>query len=416
MFKLVVTLCISLVMALSGIGFAQEITHYTYSGHGEKWLEHLENMAEEFRQETGIHVNVIQSSGNYTEQTLVMISGGVAPDVTDFHPMIGATLIKEELFENLQPYVDRSGLDLSLFPPVTVAGVTAPNGTLWGIPISIYPVTTFFNRDMFAAAGLTDPIRLGDDWTWETFRESARHLTVDRNGDGSPDQYGTERRITARWEQQVHQAGGQWFDRLVFPTESRLNSPEVLEAVRFFAGLINDDRVAAPSGYTIWPPAANVAITLVDGPGVVGTRWQESPVDWDIALQPRGSASRAARVNPDGFQILKDSTNKEAAWRWIHFLVGDVERQVRFSATTGRLPSLRDAMLRYDEIPLDLPSNWMAFIDTAFDPDGYAAYVVPSEVTAAMNPTINRIWNGELAPEAGLQQAHDVVNSILAGQ
>ena len=411
-------LALLLALALAAIGSAQEITHYTYAGHSDSWYQHLKNMAERFQAETGIQVNVIQSTGNYQEQVLTMIAGGAPPDVTDFHPQLGPTLIEQGLFTDLRPYVERSGLDLTQIPPIAVEGVTAPDGTLWSLPVSVFPVVTYFNADMFAVAGLPNPIELGEDWTWESFRESARRLTVDRNGDGQPDQYGIEGRITARWEQQVHQAGGQWFDRLVFPTQSRFNTPEVLEAVRFITGLMHEDGVVAPtSGFSIWPSVGNVAMTVVDGPGVIASYWQDATFAWDITVQPKGPASRAARVNPDGFQILRDSPNKDAAWRWIHYLVGSVDNQLEFAATTGRLPSLRDAMLRYDEqLDIQLPPNWMAFFETAFDPNGYAAYVIPANVQSTINTTIAQVWNGTLSPEDGLQRIHDVTTALLAEQ
>ena len=413
---LVGVLCLTLSLLVAAAASAQEIIHYTYASHGESWYQHLKTMAERFKAETGIEVNVIQSTGNYQEQVLIMITAGTPPDVTDFHPQLGPTLIGEGLFTDLRPYVERSGLDLTQFPPITIEGLTAPDGTLWGIPANLYPVVTFFNADMFAVAGLPTPIELGEDWTWETFRDSARRLTVDRNGDGQPDQYGIEGRITNRWEQQVHQAGGQWFDRLVFPTESRLNTPEVLEAVRFITSLMHEDGVVAPtSGFSIWPSVGNVAMTVVDGPGAIGTYWQGATFAWDVAVQPKGPASRAARVNPDGFQILRDSPNKDAAWRWIHYLVGSVDNQLEFAATTGRLPSLRDAMLRYDEqLDIQLPPNWMAFFETAFDPNGYAAYVVPANILSAMNSQMSQVWNRTISPEDGLQRAHEVVSALLA--
>src|SRR5690606_29369212 len=131
---------------------------------------------------------------------------------------------------------------------------------------------------------------------------------------------------------------------------------------------------------------------------------------WDVAVQPKGPASRAARVNPDGFQILRDSPNKDAAWRWILYLMGSVEHQLEFTAATGRLPSMRDAMLRYDErLAIELPPNWMAFFETAFDPNGYAAYVVPANILSAMNSQMSQVWNRTISPEDGLQRAHEVV-------
>ena len=73
-------------------------------------------------------------------------------------------------------------------------------------------------------------------------------------------------------------------------------------------------------------------------------------------------------------------------------------------------------MVRYPKIGgIELPSNWEALIDTAFDPTGYAAYIVPNatQIDAVVNPIMNRIWNGQLAPAVGLQQIHEVLPGLL---
>ena len=53
------------------------------------------------------------------------------------------------------------------------------------------------------------------------------------------------------------------------------------------------------------------------------------------------------------------------------------------------MPSLREAMVRYPRLGTDikLPDNWQAMIETAFDTDGYAAYVVPQ--STQIDPVVN---------------------------
>lgn len=72
-------------------------------------------------------------------------------------------------------------------------------------------------------------------------------------------------------------------------------------------------------------------------------------------------------------------------------------------------------MVRYDRVPLKLPPNWMAFIDTAFDPDGFAAYVVPAPVRNTVTSMMNAVWRGEKSPEEALTQLDEIVNAMLSG-
>ena len=402
---------------ISGAAAKVELTHFMYDAHGVKWQEYLEVMAERFENSTGIAVEVVLSSGGFDgfrSKLLSMVAGGVAPDVTDAHPMLGAPLIAQGMFEDLRPYVKRDHFPIERIPPVAVEGVTTPDGQLWGMPVSVYPVVTYFNADLFAQHGLQNPRDLGEQWTWDTLYSSAKHLTKDVDGDGVPETFGVTL-LRSRWEMQVHQAGGQLYDRVVYPTQSQFNSPEVLRAVEFLRGCYADG-IATDNHATYHVYRGNTGFAVVDGPGSIGPYYQNLGFSWDIALQPKGPANRAARINPDGFQIVTHSKNKDAAWQWIRFLTGNADSQMTMAEITGRLPSLKEAMISYPKIgTLQLPDNWQAMIETAFDPTGYAAYVVPNatKIDSVVNPIMAQIWAGQIAPATGLEQIHDLLPALL---
>lgn len=401
-----------LLLASLTAGAETAIVHLTYGSHATEWHQWLERMAARFEAKTGIKVDIEVGPGGaaYREQVMVRTAGGVPPDVTDFNPGQAAVLIKEGLFEDLRPYVARSGIDLSQYPPVGIEGMTAPDGTMWGFAVSLLPIPVYFNVDMFAKAGLLNPIQLGDDWTWETYLASARALTI-RDGEGNVIQSGTiDPRY--RWELTVHQAGGMVYDRHVFPTRSRFNSPEVLAGIEFRMQMYNEGLIATTGG--VW--AGNAALTMIDAPTIINKF--VGGFQMDVALQPKGPGGRGALVNPDGFQIHAHSKNKEAAWRWIEFLVTDEEGLMEFAIMTGRLPSLRNAMLRYEEVGLarnELTPNWIALIQTAFSADAFPPYVVPdTEITGAVSAALNSIWSGKVAPRVALEQLHEQVEALLA--
>ena len=123
-------------------------------------------MAERFKASTGISVEFIVASGSeYRAKLMTMIAGGVPPDVTDAHPMLGAPLIAQGVFEDLTPYVKRDNFPIDQMPPVAVEGVMTPDRKLWGIPGSVYPVVTFFNADLFCRSPeyptLGNSVRIG---------------------------------------------------------------------------------------------------------------------------------------------------------------------------------------------------------------------------------------------------------------
>lgn len=276
----IASILLGLSAILSNPAFAThvQLTHYTYSDHGDGFREYLSIIANRFETQTGISVEFVISSGGfdgYRSKLLTMVAGGVAPDVTDAHPVLAAPLLTKDLFEDLMPYVKRDKLSLEQrIPPVAIRGVTAPDGTLWGLPYSVYPVVTFFNADLFSEAGLPNPRELGERWTWETLTSSAKSLTRDKDGDGIMETIGTER-ISSRWEMQVHQAGGQLYDSIVYPNRSQFNSPEVLRAVEFIQGLYAENMAVTNAAYRTWK--GNVGFNVVDGPTVIGLYYQDVP-------------------------------------------------------------------------------------------------------------------------------------------
>ena len=385
------------------------ITHMTYGSHAKEWHQFLQLMAERFEAETGIRVEVEvgPGGGEYREQVIVRTIGGMPPDVMDFNPGQAAILIREGAFADLRPFIEKSNLDLDEYPPIGLQGMTLPDGFVWGFPMSLLPIPVYFNVDMFAEAVLANPIELGEAWDWDAYLQSARRLTL-RDGEGNVYQAGsTDWRY--RYEQPVHQAGGMLFDRFVFPTKSLFNTPEVLEAYSFRATMKQEGLFATSGG--VWN--GNVALTNIDGPTIIN-RWVGG-FRMDVALQPKGPAGkRSSELNPDGFQIHAQSPNKEAAWQWIEFLVGNPEVQFEFAAMTGRLPALREAMLRYGDIPRELPQNWYALIETAFSPDAFPPYMIDdASLVDALNKGHAPIWNLEVAPEVGLLQLHEQLQGIL---
>ncbi|MBE3576519.1 MAG: extracellular solute-binding protein [Limnochordales bacterium] len=416
----ILTLMLGIILSQAQPIFAAnpEIVHFTYIDHGANWREYLTAMAERFKSETGINVKfVVSGNANaWREKFTSMVVGGNPPDVTDGHPALAGPFIRKGFFEDLRPYVTRDKVPINTMPPAAIVGCMAPDGSMWSLPVSVYPVVTCFNADMFAEAGLLNPRELGENWTWDTFAQSARRLTADLNGDGVTDRYGTFF-LADRWEMQVQQAGGMLYDRFILPSRSLFNTPEVLKAVKWLHQLLVVDRVEAlfDPVYSIWNGRAAMTLGFAAGGILENYRRAGATFKWGVALQPKGPASRAARVNPDGFQIVATSKNKEAAWKWVRYLVADVNRQLEMSKFTGRMPSLKDALLQYPKVAPGLPDNWMVFYETAFDPAGYPAYAVDSlELDNLVKSTMVKVWRGELAPEVALQQIHEQATKLLS--
>ena len=115
------------------------------------------------------------------------IAAGNAPDIIGPVGFRGFYSYGDQLLD-LQPYIEKSGYDLSDIDPAILEAYSKGFGGQVGIPFAIYPSFIYYNKDLFDEAELPYPPHTvgeqydGKDWTWETLTELARQLTVDASG------------------------------------------------------------------------------------------------------------------------------------------------------------------------------------------------------------------------------------------
>lgn len=74
-----------------------------------------------------------------------------------------------------------------------MSNVGTYEGKRYGLPIGFAGNTSlFYNKKLVKAANLEDPWTYVESgtWNWETFKAFAKALTIDKNGDGEPEQFG----------------------------------------------------------------------------------------------------------------------------------------------------------------------------------------------------------------------------------
>lgn len=397
------------------------ITHFTYPSHGTSWAEYLNDRAKVFNAKNpDMEVEVLVGD-DYASKFMVMLAGGTPPDVTDFHPAMGATHIINGVFADLRPYLTSSGIKLNqLTGPAVVQVLTAPNGSIWGLPADIFSVVTYYNEDIFDGAGLPYPKDLGPKWNWDQAISTGKKTTRDTNGDGVPDIWGLDR-ITGRYYIFVHQAGGRLYDKVIAPTKPSWNTPEVAQGLSFplramtekIAPSLTTSSAAVTQSY-FWK--GNNAVSLVDGPGIIGAYLKDAPFRWNIAQQVAGPVNAGSEITVDAFQIVDASPHKDQAWRWIQFISLDQESHAKFVEYTGRAPSLVSLQRRYQQLNKFVPNNFMAFFDVAALPSTQMNYIIPqaSQVGAVVNPLLSQVWRGELPIETAIAQIQNQVTPILS--
>ena len=178
---------------------------------------------------------------DYYTQIQTQLAGGTAADLLwmdQNHMSLGADgsfLPLTDCVANAQP--ETAG-DVSDYYPGVIQ--TAYQGdTLYGLPWIAQPVVVYFNKNLFDAANLAYPTA---DWTWDDFTKDATALTIDTNGDGTPDQWGT---ISNGWpppQMFIWQAGGD----VISPdlATSPIDSPEAVAGMNFYLSWAHNPAMA----------------------------------------------------------------------------------------------------------------------------------------------------------------------------
>ena len=129
---------------------------------------------------------------SYNEKVVTDIAAGTPPDVFMLDLGQVPKFVEANSVLNVMPFLKRStvkGATLADFDEHIMDIWTLEGDFLPSFPNNNTLIVMFYNKTLFDKSGVPypDPI----DWTWDEYMVMAKKLTIDENGDGKPDQYGT---------------------------------------------------------------------------------------------------------------------------------------------------------------------------------------------------------------------------------
>jgi multiple sugar transport system substrate-binding protein len=288
------------------------------------------------------------------------IAGGNAPDIVGPAGVGGLAAFQGQWLD-IAPYIASSGYDTSKFDQGAVDFYKTSDGQI-GLPFAIYPSMIWYKADMFAEAGLAEPPhKYGDkytldgqevDWNYDTIKQIALKLTVDKSGKDATDpafdpknivQYGFEpqrddlRGLGAYWGA-GNLAGGSDGKTVTIPEDWKT-------AWKFFydgmwkdhfimTGPVYETDEFNGGGYAFF--SGRVAMSenfLWTTYGVAG-----AGTDWNLAAIPANGSKTTSPLNADTFAILKGTKNPEAAFAGLTYLIDD--SSVDLQGVYGGMPAI----------------------------------------------------------------------------
>jgi multiple sugar transport system substrate-binding protein len=384
-----------------------------YTNSGQKWHDHFKLLEAAFeKQNPGIDIELIIGDGPKFD---TMRLGGLPPDIIDLPDYAHLGPLGELV--DIMPLIQRDGLTKQINPAV-LKSLTTPNGAVYSVPLQLAINTSYFNRDFFQQGGLTAPDRLGDQWNWDAVYQSAKKLTRDQNGDGTPESFGIDRPWGATWRVLTFQAGGSFYewDKMLQPVKSLWTSEPVVRAIEFNERFYRERLTphfhpgVDQAQYYFW--TGKTAINLNDGIAIVGSYLKDATFDWDISLMPRGSAGPVTMFNGSGPHILTSTKHLNEAWQWMKFVAFNQDNVDQMVKSLGVIPAISSALSAYPAVAGISHKNYQALLQQTLYPQPYTQWPVPLEI----NPRkidMNPVWEGKVAARTHLQNIHEKMQNII---
>ena len=311
------------------------------------------------------------------DQTLIKnINAGTPPDVAiTFDASFVAKYAVDDLWQDLRPYMEASNFSMDEFAPAALS-YTAYQGEQVALPVLTDAYGLYYNKDMFAKAGLSEPPK-----TMTELADYGKKLTV-TNTDGSIDIAGF-----MPWpdfnQLGVSDLGGQW-GGTYFGADGKAHlatDPAWSSALTWqrdlidFYGTDNAKKFVATWVDKEWTPdqvfeAGHVAM-IFDG------EWRTKMIqndgvkfDWATAPFPavddKPDLYGMGRAGGTICGIPTGAKNGDAAWLLVQYMSTDTDFLVSLANMLGNVPTTAAAANSPDFVP---PPNFQTFIDVWDNPN-----------------------------------------------
>ncbi len=335
-FTLIALLALALVITLS-LGTAAQVQvqvwHSMSMGYG---MEFIEEMGEKFNAENpDIQVEIVYSGGYQPsmQSAQAALAAGDPPNVAMFEQTRGAAFVDAGAVLDLEPYFEKTDwLDFDdFFPGLQTAAKY--DGIIYSIPYNTSTPLLYYNKELFAEAGLEGPPE-----TWDDLLEYSKILTEELGVKGI-DFY------TWGWlfETFIGQNGARILNE--DKTEFIFNSPEAVEAMQFCQDMVHEYQVATwgsgAEGYDLFF-GGQIAMTI-RSTAALQSNIGNANFDLGVAKLPYNTEPYAA-IGGANFFMFDTGTEeqKEASWKFLTYLM-EPENFGQFAMNTGYQVAYRTA-------------------------------------------------------------------------
>jgi multiple sugar transport system substrate-binding protein len=344
------------------------------------------------------------SSGNDFQTALTTaIAGGDVPDVV----RLDIVLTPQFASQGALMQLDGALADFDKISADTFPGPLATNkwnGHYYGLPLDTNTQVLVYSKDAFKAAGIDAAPTTMDDFVTDACKLSNK----------SAGTYGYAEGGTYFWAPAplFYAMGGEVTDPAITTATGYVNGANSVAAFTMLKKLY-DDGCLSPNllGGGIATDAGTGTgkyAMIIDGPWMVDIYKANYPnFNYDFALIPAGSTGTSSVVGGENVVIMDGSKNKEAAMKWVDYLMSpDAQKMM---AQVGVMPTL--SSLTGDS---SLPAYFGIFMQQLKTAQARVVSPKWNDMDTAINNAYQRILKGNQTVQQSLDQAATEINALLA--
>lgn len=363
------------------------------------------NLAREFDElEPGIKVEYREIQfDDVVSEAMRAFATGQAPDIIAVDNPEHALFAARGAFLDITDRVANSDvIDPANYFPGPLNSVTW-DGKLYGVPKATNTIALYYNKDLYAKAGITEPPK-----TWDELVEVSRQLN-----DPANNVYGLAFSAKASEEGTFQflpwaQMGGGGYDNI--------NAPGAVKALEVWKTIM-DEKLASPDTLTRgqWDSTGTFnsgnAAQVISGPWELNRMLEEAQFDWGVALLPTETegGARSSAMGDFNWAIFASTQHPDETFKALEYFASQDDR---LFPEFGQLPARSD---------VEIPETGVALKDAALqvflEQLQYAQARGPHpewpKISKAIQDAIQQALTGQATPQAALDQAAATIDGIL---
>lgn len=398
-------------VAAVGASSAEDVT-LSYAVWDQAQVPAMQQIISEFR-ETHPNIDVkIQLTpwDDYWTKLQTAATGGSAPDVFwmtlsyfKYYAAGGALMPLDE-------QIAKDGVDMTAFVPA-ITQAYQYGGKTYGMPKDVNAFGLFYNKDLFAAAGVAVP---DASWTWDDVIAAAQKLT-----DADKGIYGivAPEADELTWYLTIPQAGGYVISE--DGKQSGYDTPESIKGIQFWVDMINKYHVS-PNLHQTTDTDSLSLFTSGKVAMYYGGSWDpaaiaeipEAMAFTDVAPLPKG-ATASFYSNGLANSIYAKTAHPQEAWAFANFL--STKRANEIQSLSGIvIPAYNGLSENYVK---GLPwMNAQALLDQLPDAKPFPVSEKSSVWRQYATKEFAKAWTGEESVEDVAKRVAAQMNDALADE